>query len=102
FGHLGDQFDRAHVGLFPKLAPRRIERRLALVDSALRHLPSADVQNFAASLALAMADEGLPVAVGEDDADTGAVGELMTHGFASGLNSRPALRHFRVRRLVME
>src|SRR5262249_58455572 len=53
---LRDQFDRAHAGLLPELALGRLERLFAGVDSSLRHLPGARIQDFRGALALAMAD----------------------------------------------
>ena len=58
---LGDQFDRAHVGLLPELALRRLERLFPVVDAALGHLPRTGVQDLAAALAFAATEERVAV-----------------------------------------
>ena len=85
-----DQFGRTDVGLFPKLALRGFERLFSRVDSPLRHLPRARVQDFGAAFALAMADERVAGAIDQRDADTWAI-QAPAHGLRTRSIERTAL-----------
>jgi hypothetical protein len=66
---LGDDLGFAGADFLAELAPRRLARRLAGVDAALRHLPCRQPRRHVD----AAAGENQPRAVDQDDADPGSV-----------------------------
>src|SRR5215467_3499424 len=86
-GMLAQDLGVARAGFFFELAESRGARIFALVDPALRHLPSLE------RLIDALADENVPVAIEQHDADAGTIGKLarfdvLAHGAAIEARAR--------------
>src|SRR6185312_8429335 len=72
FGNFAETFDRADICFFVQLAQRRRPRLFAVIDAALRHLPSVGEIHMLGPVDAA-ADEGKAGAVEHDEADAGAI-----------------------------